>query len=202
MDKSNQPLNQNEKASIASPVDSSAVVEKSAPKIAADTTAKTSQVLTEDKDSIDNGRALPKRSEETKRAEADKDNSTIKEGKKTGDSTNGEIVVLPKVVTSSKTNSDCKAFAGNEDFLKLRKRMASENSDDNMIKVAKKSFRTKCFSTEQIKNLSFLFLTNGGKYKFFDESYAFASDSDQYYTLQSQLTDSYYINRFKAMIHK
>ena len=193
---------QNEKASIASPVDSSAVVEKSAPKIAADTTAKTSQVLTKDKDSIDNGRALPKRSEETKRAEADKDNSTIKEGKKTGDSTNGEIVVLPKVVTSSKTNSDCKAFAGNEDFLKLRKKMASENSDDNMIKVAKKAFRTKCFSTEQIKNLSFLFLTNEGKYKFFDESYAFASDSDQYYTLQSQLTDSYYINRFKAMIHK
>lgn len=113
-----------------------------------------------------------------------------------------DIVVLPKVVQSSTTNSDCKAFASNEDFLKLRKKMASENSDDNMIKIAKKTLHSKCFSTGQIKNLSFLFLTEGGKYMFFDTAYPFTSDSDQYYTLQSQLTDSYYINRFKAMIHK
>ena len=112
------------------------------------------------------------------------------------------IFVLPKVVESSTVNSDCKAFANDEDFLKLRKKMASENSDDNMIKIAKRTFHLKCFSVEQIKNLSFLFLTNEGKYKFFDLAYAFASDSDQYGTLQSQLTDSYYINRFKAMIHK
>ena len=113
-----------------------------------------------------------------------------------------DLVVLPKVVQSSSTNSDCKGFASNEDFLKLRKKMASENSDDNMFKVAKKTLHSKCFSTEQIKNLSFLFLTNEGKYRFFDLAYQFASDSDQYITLQSQLTDSYYINRFKAMIHK
>ena len=112
------------------------------------------------------------------------------------------MVVLPKVVQSSATNSDCKAFAAVEDFLKLRKKMASESSDDNMIKVAKKAFHSKCFSTEQIKNLSFLFLTDGGKYVFFDIAYPFVSDSDQYNTLQSQLTDSYYINRFKAMIHQ
>ncbi len=113
-----------------------------------------------------------------------------------------DVVVFPEVVKSSNTNSDCKAFANDDDFLKLRKKMASENSDDDMIKIAKKVFHSKCFSTEQIKNLSFLFLTNEGKYKFFDEAYAFVSDSNQYFTLQSQLTDSYYINRFRAMIHK
>jgi len=121
---------------------------------------------------------------------------------KEGNPKRDEMVVLPKVVGSSSINSDCKAFASNEDFLKLRKKMASENSDDNMFKVAKKTLHSKCFSTEQIKNLSFLFLTNEGKYRFFDLAYQFASDSDQYSTLQSQLTDSYYINRFKAMIHK
>jgi Domain of unknown function (DUF4476) len=112
------------------------------------------------------------------------------------------LAVAPEVIKSSTVNSDCKAFADNDDFLKLRKKMASESSDDNMIKVAKKAFRYRCFSTEQIKNLSLLFLTNEGKYRFFDEAYAFASDSNQYFTLQAQLTDSYYINRFKAMIHK
>ncbi len=109
---------------------------------------------------------------------------------------------IPEVITSSTTNSDCKAFADNNDFLKLRKRMASESSDENMIKVAKKYFKSKCFSTEQIKNLSFLFLTNQGKYEFFDAAFAFASDSEKYYTLESQLTDTYYLNRFKAMVQR
>ena len=112
-----------------------------------------------------------------------------------------EMVVLPRVVKSSTTNSDCKAFATNEDFLRLRKKMASENSNDRMVQVAKKVFRTKCFSTEQIRNLSYLFLTDEGKYMFFDAAYAFTSDSDQYQLLKSQLKDDYYIKRFDAMIH-
>ena len=37
---------------------------------------------------------------------------------------------------------------------------------------------------------------------FFDAAYPFTSDSDQYNSLKSQLSDEYYINRFKAMIHK
>jgi hypothetical protein len=115
---------------------------------------------------------------------------------------NTEIIVLPKVVTSSKVNSDCKAFATDGDFLKLRKKMAAENNNDDMIRIAKKVFRTRCFSTEQIKNLSFLFLTDEGKYMFFDAAYPFTSDSDQYNSLKSQLSDEYYINRFEAMIHK
>lgn len=140
--------------------------------------------------------------DEVKQPELNGQDSVMRTENKPDDTQKDNIVVLPKVVKSSTINSDCKAFAADEDFLKLRKKMASENSDDNMIKIAKKVFHSKCFSTEQIKNLSFLFLTNEGKYRFFDLAYAFASDSDQYYTLQSQLTDNYYINRFKAMIHK
>ena len=80
--------------------------------------------------------------------------------------------------------------------------MAGESTNDGMIKIAKKFFRSQCFSTEQIKNLSFLFLNDEGKYQFFDSAYAFTSDSSQYLILQSQLKDTYYVNRFKAMIHK
>lgn len=99
-------------------------------------------------------------------------------------------------------NSDCKAFATDNDFLKLRKKMAAENNTDEMIAAAKKYFKSRCFTTEQIKNLSFLFLDDEGKYKFFDAAYPFTSDSSQYSSLQEQLKDEYYINRFKAMIHK
>lgn len=113
-----------------------------------------------------------------------------------------EMMVIPKAVTSSKVNSDCKKFADDNDFLRLRKKMAAENSNDDMVQVAKKEFKSMCFSTEQIKNLSYLFLDNEGKYMFFDAAYAYTSDTDQYAALQAQLTDEYYINRFKAMIHK
>ncbi len=112
-----------------------------------------------------------------------------------------EIIVLPKAVTHSNVNSDCRAFANSEDFLRLRKKMAAQTNNEDMIQTAKKVFRSKCFSTEQIRNLSYLFLTDEGKYMFFDAAYAFTADSDQYYLLQSQLKDEYYINRFKAMIH-
>ena len=106
------------------------------------------------------------------------------------------------IITSKMINSDCKNFATDEDFLKIRKRMVAENNDEDMIRVAKKYFKTKCFITEQIKNLSVLFLKDEGKYMFFDAAYPFASDSDLYYTLEKQLADNYYITRFRAMIHK
>ncbi len=109
---------------------------------------------------------------------------------------------FPKVVQSSSTNSDCHAFASNDDFMKLRTKMAAENNNDDMIKAAKKIFRSECFSTEQIKNLSLLLLNDQGKYQFFDAAYPFTSDSSQYHILQSQLKDPYYVNRFKALIHK
>ncbi|MDB5198091.1 MAG: hypothetical protein JWO92_54 [Chitinophagaceae bacterium] len=106
------------------------------------------------------------------------------------------------VFISEMINSDCKNFATDDDFLKIRKKMVAENNDEDMIKAARKFFKTKCFTTEQIKNLSVLFLKDEGKYMFFDTAYPFASDSDLYATLEKQLTDNYYITRFRAMIHK
>jgi Domain of unknown function (DUF4476) len=97
-------------------------------------------------------------------------------------------------------NSDCKAYATEEDFFKLRKKMAAEKNDESMVNVAKKIFKSKCFSTDQIKNLSNLFLNDEGRYSFFDTAYPYLSDSATFSTLESQLSDPYYITRFKAMI--
>ena len=79
--------------------------------------------------------------------------------------------------------------------------MAAEKNDEAMVKVAKKVFKSKCFSTDQVKNLSNLFLHDEGRYNFFDTAYPFVSDSAIFSTLENQLTDPYYITRFKAMIH-
>jgi len=103
-------------------------------------------------------------------------------------------------ITTTGIQNNCPAIADDNDFLKLRKKMAAETGDDNMINEAKKYFKTKCFTFRQLKNLSTLFLNDEGKYRFFDMSYSYVSDLDNFQSLQSELKEAYYINRFKAML--
>lgn len=98
-------------------------------------------------------------------------------------------------------NNNCKGVAAEDDFFKLRKKMVGESKNDGMIAEAKKVFKTKCFTSIQIKNLSTLFLTDEFKYKFFDAAYQYVSDFENFSSLQSELKDEYFINRFKAMLH-
>ena len=109
-----------------------------------------------------------------------------------------QAVAPPAVIK----NKNCTQDATDDDFFKLRKRMASESSDDNMIAEAKKVFKSKCFSTRQVKNLGSLFLTDEGRYKFFDAAYAYVSDLNEFPSLQTELKEEYYINRFKAMLRQ
>ncbi len=105
--------------------------------------------------------------------------------------------------TSSKPlmiNSDCKQLATEADFLKIRKKMTAESDDDDMVKAATKLFKQKCYSTDQVKNLSVLFLKDEGKYKLFDAAYPYIHDTQSFKLLESQLTDAYIITRFRAMI--
>jgi hypothetical protein len=100
---------------------------------------------------------------------------------------------------ASKKNS-CPSLAYENDFFKLRKKMAAEADDAGMLSEAGKVFKTKCFTTEQIKNLSTLFLKDDGKYKFFDAAYSYVSDLEKFPALQNELKEEYYLNRFKAML--
>lgn len=98
-------------------------------------------------------------------------------------------------------NNGCKNFASDEDFLKLRKKMAGSDNNDAMISAAKKIFKSKCFTTDQIKNLGTLFLDDKARYEFFELAYSYVSDTENFNSLQSQLTDAYYLKRFKAMVN-
>lgn len=113
-----------------------------------------------------------------------------------------ETKPVENIVTETKpaVKSNCTEVAAEADFFKLRKVMAAEESDDGMIAAAKKYFKARCYTTEQIKNLGALFLTDQGKYNFFDAAYPYAADAVNYTTLQTELKDEYYINRFRAML--
>lgn len=95
----------------------------------------------------------------------------------------------------------CAEVAAESDFFALRKAMAAAEGDDDMISQAKKYFKLKCFSVPQIKNLGALFLNDESKYNFFDAAYKYATDKTAFATLETELKDPYFINRFKAMLH-
>lgn len=98
------------------------------------------------------------------------------------------------------TKNKCEAKAEEQDFFQLRKQMAAGENDEDMIDVAKKAFKQKCFTTVQVKNLSVLFLTDQGKYNFFDTAYNYVLDPANFPSLQSEIKDEYYSNRFRAML--
>ena len=126
----------------------------------------------------------------------------VEEVKKPAEEVKDTIAVKP-VVTETKPathRNNCKETATDKDFLSLRKKMAAETDDDDMVDEARKYFKSKCFTTQQMKNLSALFLDDLGKYKFFDLAYIYVSDIENFSSLQSELKNEYYISRFKAML--
>ncbi len=120
--------------------------------------------------------------------------------KKANDPAKNHIVVNNAVSKTHLTIAGCAVDATQDDFIKLRKEMAAEDAEDGMIAVAKKAFRLKCYSTEQVKNLSVLFLKDESRYSFFDTAYPFVNDTANFIQLEKLLSDPYYIGRFKAMI--
>jgi hypothetical protein len=99
-------------------------------------------------------------------------------------------------------NTACKGTATQTDFLNLRKEMAAEKTEAAMRILAGKQFVSICFTTDQIKNLGVLFTTEEERYKFYVAAYPYVLDIENFGTLESQLADSYYITRFKAMIQQ
>jgi len=95
-------------------------------------------------------------------------------------------------------NSDCHNYATDYDVDKLRVKMLESGQDEDRIKDARKFFKTKCFSTRQIRALSEVFTTDATKFRFLEAAYPFVSD-DHFPELVSLLADPVYSGRFRAM---
>ena len=113
---------------------------------------------------------------------------------------NVEPIQSAPTTVSVTPSHKCTAVATNQDFLGLRKAMAAGATDEDMMNEAGKVFKTMCFATTQVKNLSYLFLTDQGRYRFFDLAYPHVTDQKEFAALASEITDPYYLNRFKAML--
>ena len=103
---------------------------------------------------------------------------------------------------STGLNSNCGSPAAEKDFFTLRKKMVASEDADEMVLAAKKSFKERCYTTEQVRNLAVLFLNDKDRYAFLDAAYPFTYDSGKFGGLKDLLKDEYYLNRFKAMVRE
>jgi hypothetical protein len=103
-------------------------------------------------------------------------------------------------IANSAVNDDCTHPFPDWGMPALRKKMVAKNNDQDMIAVAKKILRGKCVTTDQIRSLGGLFLTDAGRYGLFEALYIQVYDIGNYPSLQRHLLDKYYVNRFKALV--
>ncbi len=113
--------------------------------------------------------------------------------------------VKPTPVTVKPTADNVattKPTAGNDGFLKTRSDMAAAANEEDMLRIAKLAFKTKTYTTQQIKNLSVLFLSEKEKFRFFEMAKSNISDNNEFPSLQSQLSQPEIIEKFKSLIKK
>ncbi len=112
--------------------------------------------------------------------------------------TNENVGAVTQVINSPATN--CRQVASDKDFFNLRKKMVSTTDAPEMVLIAKKSFKEKCYTTSQVRNLCVLFLDDAARYNFLDQVYDYTYDRENYKQLSDLLKDEYYIRRFNAML--
>ena len=95
-------------------------------------------------------------------------------------------------------NSDCHDSATEYDVDKLRVRLLRTTKEPERIQAALKVFKTKCFTTRQIRALAEVFTSDGSKFSFLSTAYPFVSD-DRFGDLVSLLSDPLYVGKFRAM---
>jgi len=112
-----------------------------------------------------------------------------------------QIITPDPIQTEVKQVLRCSANAEEKDFLKLRRRMTQEDNEEKMIEVAEKSFKDKCFSTDQVRYLAVLFINEDNRLAFIKMSVNYVSDLSLFGTLQQLFNTEKNINSFKEITY-
>lgn len=94
----------------------------------------------------------------------------------------------------------CARMATDKDLDAVKKKILGIRDEDDMVAAALKDFKQRCFTTAQVRTLSFVFTRQEGKYKLMDAVYPYVYDPSNFPELEPLLTDKYFIHRFKALI--
>ena len=110
------------------------------------------------------------------------------------------IAKAKETVAAARVNSTCINMFGENDLEKLKKKIISQKNQDAILKNVRKSLNNKCITVEQVKDLGNLFLSDENRYNFYDAAYPFVYDYGKFPQLEDQLIDTYYKNRFRALL--
>ncbi len=91
-------------------------------------------------------------------------------------------------------------FATNEDFLKTRSKMASVETETEMLSISEQAFRDKCFSVEQVKYLSYLLLDEENKLTFFLSAQKTVYDAYNFPSLQKLISKPAIVEQFRKVL--
>lgn len=116
-------------------------------------------------------------------------------------------VAIEQIITPENTQTQvqqvirCSASAEEKDFIKLRRKMTQEDNEENMIEVAKKAYKDKCYSTDQVRYLAVLFINEDNRLAFIRMSVNYISDLSLFGTLQQLFNTEKNINSFKEITY-
>lgn len=159
------------------------------------------EVVKEEKRFLEIQPKTPKKEKETTQREEEKQPKKRLSlfGKKEADQAD-EVVSRQEKAAVVQKEEGCRNNASDNDVARLRRNMVGKSSEEDMIGEAQKYFKSRCFTTQQIKGLSSLLLTSAGRYLFFEAAYHHVSDKEKFSSLQNELWDRNDINRFKALL--
>ena len=113
-----------------------------------------------------------------------------------------DAIIAPDAIqTEVKQVIRCSANAEEKDFIKLRRKMTQEDNEEKMIEVAEKSFKDKCYSTDQVRYLAVLFINEDNRLAFIRMSVNYISDLSMFGTLQQLFNTDKNINSFKEITY-
>ncbi len=124
------------------------------------------------------------------------------------DQNNSAAVIVPAAAAATTTavssadgvKQDCAGTLSDDDLNKLKRKMFTQHNDNDMIQVAVKFVQKKCITTDQVKLLGSLFISDDGRYSLYDALYKYVYDYGKYPELASQIIDPYYKKRFASLL--
>ncbi|RYZ19816.1 MAG: hypothetical protein EOO16_18810 [Chitinophagaceae bacterium] len=110
-----------------------------------------------------------------------------------------DTVLVTPAVNTSPVPADCKSIADEKDLAKLRRGMAAASDDAERLSIARKSFKARCYTTGQVRELGGLFEGELPRYNFFEAAQGHLTDPAQFASLASELKDPYFHKRFQQL---
>lgn len=111
-----------------------------------------------------------------------------------------QAVSIMQDTAPAAANSNCKAEVSNSELELIIMIIKGERDPEEAINVIKKMVKVKCVTTAQVRTLALLFEQDEHRYASLDIAYKYTIDRQNYSVLSDLLRDSYYVNRFKAML--